>query len=78
MLQAIEAPIKRYLQYFHGAPSDPKRQFDYYRCEFCRGIVTWKQIHQGGCKSCSVGSRVRAAHLSIWEKAQLLLMPWTV
>lgn len=77
MLQMIEGPIKRYLEHFHGAPTDPKRQLAYYRCELCRGIVTWKQIAKGGCK-CGVGSRIRAAHLTTAEKARLLLLPWTI
>lgn len=73
----LESPIKRYLAHFHGAPADPSRQYAYYRCECCRGVVTWKQIQAGGCK-CGTGSRIRAAHLSIGEKCRLLLFPWSV
>lgn len=73
----FEKPIQRYLAHFHGAPANPERQYAYYRCELCRGVVTWKQIEQGGCR-CGVGSRVRAAHLTVLEKAKLLLMPWSV
>lgn len=78
MFQVIEQPIKRYLAYFHGAPTDPAKQYAYYRCELCRGIVTWKQIAEGGCRACKVGSRVRAAHLKFTEKLRLLFLPWTV
>lgn len=77
MLSILESPIKRYLAHFHGAPTDPSRQYAYYRCELCRGVVTWKQIQAGGCK-CGTGSRIRAAHLSVGEKVRLLLMPWSV
>jgi len=77
MLACLEQPIKRYLARRHGAPTDPNRQYQFYRCELCRGIVTWKQIKQGGCK-CGVGSRVRAAHLSFGEKVQLLIAPWSI
>ena len=73
----LEKPIKQYLAYWHGAPTDATRQYQYYRCELCRGLVTWKQIQQGGCQ-CGVGSRVRAAHLTLWEKAKLLLVPWSI
>lgn len=77
MPELIERPIKQYLKYFHGAPDDPTKQYAYYRCELCRGIVTWKQIKAGGCK-CGTGSRVRAAHLSFTDKLQLIFLPWTV
>ena len=77
MLACVENPIKRYLNARHGAPTDPNRQYQFYRCELCRGIVTWKQIQQGGCQ-CGVGSRVRAAHLTVWEKCRLMLFPWSL
>lgn len=73
----LEAPIKRYLAHFHGAPADEKRQYSYYRCELCRSVVTWKHINEGGCK-CGVSSRVRAAHLTWIEKARILFAPWSV
>jgi hypothetical protein len=75
MLSVLEQPIKRYLDARYGVPTDPTRQYQFYRCELCRGLVTWKQILQGGCK-CGVGSRVRAAHITAWEKVQLLVTPW--
>lgn len=77
MLACIEKPLQRYLAYWHGSPEDATRQYQYYRCEVCRGLVTWKQIHNGGCK-CGVGSRIRAAHITWFEKVKLLLMPWSV
>ena len=77
MWQCIEQPVKRYLAHWHGTATDPARQYQYYRCEFCRGLVTWKQIADGGCQTC-VSSRVRAAHLTMLEKTRLLLVPWTV
>lgn len=77
MTEFLEAPIKRYLAHFHGSPADEKRQYAYYRCELCRGVVTWNQIQAGGCK-CGTGSRVRAAHLSLTEKVRILLAPWSV
>lgn len=73
----FEKPIQRYLAHFHGSAPEPTRQYAYYRCELCHGLVTWKQITMGGCK-CGVGSRVRPAHLTFLEKAQLLVLPWSV
>lgn len=76
-MNVLEKPIKRYLAHFHGEAPDASRQYQYYRCELCRGVVTWKQINTGGCK-CGTGSRVRAAHLSFGEKVRMLLMPWSL
>jgi hypothetical protein len=75
MLALLEAPIKSYLNARYGAPPDEARQYQFYRCELCHGLVTWKAIEKGGCP-CGVGSRVRAAHLTLWEKVQLFVMPW--
>lgn len=75
MLAWLEAPIKTYLDRRHGPAVDVSRQYQFYRCELCRGVVTWKQIEAGGCR-CGVGSRIRAAHLTTFEKVQLLFMPW--
>lgn len=72
MLACLEKPIQRYLTALYGAPPDPVRQYRFYRCELCRGVVTWRQIQEGGCR-CGTGSRVRAAHLSFSEKVRLLL-----
>ena len=77
MIACLENPIKRYLAYWHGAPTDPQRQYAYYRCECCRGVVTWKQIAAGGCK-CGTGSRIRPAYLSVGEKLKLLCIPWSM
>ena len=76
MLACLEVPIKKYLNARYGAPPDPHRQYQFYRCELCRGLVTWKQIAQGGCQHCTVSSRVRAAHLTWREKCIMLFSPW--
>ena len=78
MFAFLEAPIKHYLNARYGAPKDPHRQYQFYRCELCRGLVSWKHIELGGCQHCSTGSRVRAAHLSFGEKCKLLFAPWSV
>lgn len=75
--EALEAPFKRWLDHCHGTAPDPVRQRQFYRCEGCKGIVTWHQIARGGC-DCGIGSRVRAAALTWHEKVRLLVLPWTV
>lgn len=71
----LESLGTAYLNKRYGSATDPARQYQFYRCELCRGLVTWKDIAQGGCR-CGVGSRIRAAHLSFSEKCKLLLSPW--
>lgn len=78
MMSVIEKPIKKYLEHHHGAPHDSSKQYMFYRCELCRGLVSWKQINEGGCGKCLTGSRVRAAHLSTWEKVKALVLPWMI
>ena len=73
----LEAPVKRWLNYCHGVPVDPKRQVQFYRCDGCHGLVTWHRIANGGC-DCGVGSRVRAANLRWHEKVRVLVLPWTL
>lgn len=70
----IEAPIKHYLTARYGAPADATRQYQFYRCDLCHDVVTWKDIEKGGCR-CGVGSRVRAAHLTLMDKCKLLFLP---
>ena len=67
--------LRSYLNVRYGQATDPTRQYQFYRCELCRSLVTWKDIAAGGCR-CGVGSRIRAAHLSMAEKCKLLFSPW--
>lgn len=75
--ETVEQPIKRYLDYWHGAPVDPVRQRQFYRCDGCHRLVTWHRIREGGCL-CGIGSRVRTASLRWHEKVRLIVFPWTV
>lgn len=77
MHRIIEQPIKRYLEWVHGAPGSPERQWMFYRCEGCKGIVNWKQIAKGGC-DCGLSNRIRGARLRWHEKLRLLVAPWMV
>ena len=75
MFAWLESPVKSYLNARYGEAANPSRQYQFYRCELCHSLVTWKDIANGGCR-CGVGSRIRAAHLSVMEKCRLLLSPW--
>jgi hypothetical protein len=77
MWLTIEKPIKRYLSRRHGAPANPETQLLFYRCELCHGLVSWNDIARGGCR-CGVGSRIRGAHLTTWEKVKALVLPWMI
>ena len=77
MWKPVETLVNAYLTRWHGAPTDPARQYRYYRCEACRSLVTWHQIEEGGCRSCQ-GSKVRAAGLRFSEKVRCLFAPWSV
>lgn len=65
---------RRWLAHCHGVGE--ASQHDFFRCEGCRGLVTWHRIRSGGCPCMS--SRIRPAVLTLGEKARLLLLPWTI
>ena len=63
-----------WLDYWHGVPDMPF-QIRYFRCE-AGHLVTWHQIHAGGCP-CKA-SKLRPAYLSIWELVKVNFLPWMV
>lgn len=63
-----------WLQRHHGRPEP--HQFMFYRCETCRGLVSFARITTGGC-ACG-GIKMRPTALSFLEKVRALLLPWTV
>ena len=65
----------RWLDYWHGIPDIPDCR--YLRCEGCRHLVTWHQIHRGGCR-CLEGKKLRPARLTVWELIKVNFLPWTV
>lgn len=65
--------LRRWLVWWHGA-GEP-HQYEFYRCDACRRVVTWRRIRQGGCV-CRESSKIRPAILTFGEKARLLLTPW--
>lgn len=58
----------------HGAHE--AHQFDLYRCDQCKGLVTHRMIAKGGC-SC-VGSHLHPTNPTTGEFFRLMVMPWTV
>ena len=70
----LEVLGHRWLTYWHGEGAP--HQFRYYRCKECRGLVTWKQIRDGGCR-CGA-TKVTPANLRWKEKVKVLCLPWTV
>jgi hypothetical protein len=69
----FERLLKAWLDRWHGAGGEG--QFQFYRCEACRAVVTWRMIRAGACARCE-RTRVAPASLSAREKAGLLLWPW--
>ncbi len=69
--------IERYLDYWYWTGSRADNQFQFYRCELCKGIVTWKHIKQDGGCPCGA-SRVSPTKPRFTEKCRILLMPWTI
>jgi hypothetical protein len=67
--------LKEWLDYWHG--NGEEHQYRYYRCEGCGHIVTHNRIKEGGC-ICYRSFKVRPAQLSLLEKVQCLVLPWTV
>ena len=51
-------------------------QFDVYRCDQCRSIVTHKMIRRGGCRC--AGARMRPTNPTMLETFRLLVLPWTM
>lgn len=70
----FETSLHRWLVYWHGRGE--AHQHDYYRCEGCHRIVSWKAIEKGGC-SCDLGNKLHEARLKWHEKVRLILCPWS-
>lgn len=73
MKQCVERAIISYLTWWHGRGE--ATQYEYYRCEGCLRIVTWKAIRKGGC-TCGMSHKVCPARLTWFEKARLILVPF--
>lgn len=73
----LEQASDWYLDKFHWTKQRAENQYQWYRCQGCMGLVTWKHIKRdGGCKCGS--ARISPTVPRLGEKFQLLLLPWTV
>ena len=68
------AMLRRWFVKHHG--EGEHNQYDFYRCDQCHGIVTWRMIRLGGC-GCS-RSRLRPTNPTMVEAFKLLVLPWTI
>lgn len=76
MLAAIDKVGRAWFVRCHG--EGMAHQYDVFRCEGCRGLVTHRLIKGGGCPKCLQGTRMRPAVLTVREKLRLLFAWWTV
>jgi len=61
----------------HYGDYDATIQFPFYRCQGCRGVITWMHIKTGtGCSKCG-GGRVNPTNLSLFEEIRVIFFPWT-
>lgn len=63
--------FRRLFVKWHGE-GEP-HQADLFRCESCKGLVTWNMIRAGNT-CCS--SRLRPTNPRFFEKVRLFLFPW--
>lgn len=66
--------LRQWFVKHHGEGED--NQFDVYRCDQCRGLVTHRMIARGGC-GCA-GSRLRPTNATFAETVKLLVTPWLI
>ncbi len=71
----MQAALRAWFVKHHGE-GEP-HQYDFYRCDLCRRLVTWNIIRSGGC-GCAGGTKMRPANPTLWETFRLMALPWTV
>lgn len=69
----VQPPLIRWVHYWYGKPDDATIQVFFYRCERCRGVVSWNMIRAGGC---CPGARIGPAVLTFLEEVKILFMVW--
>lgn len=74
-MTTLEAWGRAWIRYWHGL-GEP-HQFEFYRCKGCRRVISWKRIRSGGC-DCDGSRHLTPARLSAFEKARILVLPWTI
>ena len=66
---------RRWLRAWHG--TGDVHQYEFFRCQGCRRLVTFHHISTGGC-ACRESSKVSPAALRWGDKTRLLYLPWMV
>lgn len=73
-----ERPLIRWCLWWHGEGA--AHQPDYYVCHGCGKLVSHNGIRKGGCP-CKQGlgqQKLSPARMSVWQKWQIVVCPWTV
>lgn len=73
MLGPIDALLRKHFVYWHGEGIEPY-QYDFYRCDACKKLITWKHIKTGGCRCGS--HKLRPTNPSFTEKFKVMVLPW--
>lgn len=69
----LEKWLKDWFVKWHGEGEEHQAQV--YRCLACGRLMTWTKIRKA--EICCAG-RMSPTHPKLWEKFQLLVLPWTV
>lgn len=64
--------LRQWFVKHHGEGAE--NQYDCYRCDQCRGLITHRIIARGGC-GCAA-SKLRPTNPTAWETIKLLVLPW--
>lgn len=68
----LEKKIRAYFIRWHGEGGP--NQYDFYRCEGCKSLLTWQIIRSGGC---ACGSpRLKPTNPTFFELVKVLVFPW--
>jgi hypothetical protein len=70
----MKNPIRAWLVKWHGEGEE--YQHDFYRCDGCKKLISWKKIRAGGCRCGSY--RMRPAFATLFEKVKILVTPWLI
>lgn len=65
--------LRQWFVMHHGEGAEG--QYDVYRCDLCRGLVTHRMIAKGGCSRCP-GARMRPTNPTLRETVSLMVAPW--
>ena len=75
MLGPIDSLIRKHFVYWHGEGKEVY-QHDFFRCDSCHRLITWKYINKGGCRCGSY--KLKPTIPSGWETFKVIVLPWTI